>query len=45
VRGLHTDHHDDPAHQRVWRRCEALPGKAATTSFQAEADACRHEAE
>jgi hypothetical protein len=45
LRGPHTDHHDDPAHQRARRRYDALLRKAASTTFPAEADACRLKAE
>ena len=45
IRAPHTAHHDDPAHQRAWRRYDALLRKAASTTFPAEADACRVKAE
>jgi hypothetical protein len=45
VRAPHTDHHDQAAHERAWRRYEALLRKAASTTFPAEADACRGKAE
>ncbi len=45
VRGPHTYHHDDAAHQRAWRRYEGLRAKAASTSFPHEADACRAKAD
>ncbi len=45
VRGPHTYHHDDAAHQRAWRRYEGLRAKAASTSSPHEADACRAKAD
>jgi len=45
VRGVHSFHHDDPAHDRARRRYEALHRKAASTTFTPEADACRAKAE
>jgi len=45
TRAPHTDHHDDAAHQRAWRRYDALLRKAASTTFPAEADACHRKAE
>jgi hypothetical protein len=45
VRGPHTFHHDDQAHQRADRRYEGLRAKAASTSFPEEAAACRTKAE
>jgi hypothetical protein len=45
VRGPHTAHHDQAAHERAWRRYQALGRKAASTTFPAEADACRVKAE
>jgi hypothetical protein len=45
VRGPHTYHHDDTAHQRARRRYEGLRAKAAGTSFPNEADACRAKAD
>jgi hypothetical protein len=45
VRGPHTYHHDDAAHQRAWRRYEGLRAKAASTSYPHEADACRAKAD
>ncbi len=44
-RGPHTTHHDDAAHERARRRCEALRRKAAGTSFEHEAEACQAKAE
>ncbi len=45
VRGPHTYHHDDQAHQRARRRYEGLRAKAAGTGFPHEADACRAKAD
>ncbi len=45
VRGPHTYHHDDQAHQRARRRYEGLRAKAASTSYAHEADACRAKAD
>jgi Protein of unknown function (DUF2786) len=45
IRGPHTFHHDDAAHQRARRRYEGLRAKAASTSFPHEADACRAKAD
>jgi hypothetical protein len=45
VRGPHTYHHDDTAHQRARCRYEGLRAKAAGTSFPNEADACRAKAD
>jgi hypothetical protein len=45
IRGPHTHHHDDAAHQRARRRWEGLHAKAASTSFPHEADACRAKAD
>jgi len=45
MRGPHTYHHDDAAHQRARRRWEGLHAKAASTSFPHEANACRAKAE
>jgi len=45
MRGPHTYHHDDAAHQRAGRRWEGLHAKAASTSFPHEADACRAKAD
>ncbi len=45
MRGPHTYHHDDAAHQRAWRRYKGLRAKAASTSFPHEADACRAKAD
>ncbi len=45
LRGPHTYHHDDAAHQRARRRYEGLRAKAASTSFPHEADACRAKAD
>jgi hypothetical protein len=45
VRGPHTYHHDDAAHQRAWRRYEGLRAKATSTSFPHEADACHAKAD
>jgi hypothetical protein len=45
VRGPHTFHHDDQAHQRARRRYEGLRAKAASTSYPHEADACRMKAD
>jgi hypothetical protein len=41
----HTFHHDQAAHERAWRRYEALLRKAAGTTFEHEAGACRAKAE
>jgi hypothetical protein len=41
----HTFHHDQAAHERAWRRYQALLAKAASTSFEHEAAACRAKAE
>jgi hypothetical protein len=45
VRGPHTFHHDDAAHQRARRRHEGLRAKAASTSYPHEADACHAKAD
>jgi hypothetical protein len=45
IRGPHTYHHDDAAHQRARRRYEGLRAKATSTSFPHEADACRAKAD
>jgi Protein of unknown function (DUF2786) len=45
IRGVHSFHHDNAAHDRARRRFEALHRKAASTTFTAEADACREKAE
>jgi hypothetical protein len=45
IRGPHTYHHDDQAHQRARRRYEGLRAKAASTSYPHEADACHAKAE
>jgi hypothetical protein len=45
MRGPHTYHHDDAAHQRARRRYEGLRAKAASTSYPHEADACRAKAD
>jgi len=41
----HSFHHDQAAHDRAWRRYEALLRKAAGTPFEPEAAACRAKAE
>ena len=45
VRGPHTFHHDDQAHQRARRRYDGLKAKAASTSYPHEADACHAKAD
>jgi hypothetical protein len=45
MRGPHTFHHDDAAHQRARRRYEGLHAEAASTSFPEEAAAYRMKAE
>ena len=45
LRGAHTVHHDDAAHQRARRRYEGLRAKAASTGFPHEATACHAKAE
>jgi hypothetical protein len=45
IRGPHTYHHDDTAHQRARRRYDGLKAKAAGTSYPHEADACRAKAD
>jgi hypothetical protein len=45
IRGPHTYHHDDQAHQRARRRYDSLRAKAASTSFPHEADACHAKAD
>ncbi len=45
LRGPHTYHHDDAAHQRARRRYEGLRAKAAGTGYPHEADACRAKAD
>jgi hypothetical protein len=45
TRGPHTFHHDNDAHERAWRRYEALRRKAASTTFPEEAAACQAKAE
>src|SRR6266540_1199959 len=44
-RAEHTVHHDQAAHERARRRCEALLRKAAGTPFEHEAAACRAKAD
>jgi hypothetical protein len=44
-RAEHTVHHDQAAHERAHRRCDALLRKAAGTTFEHEAAACRAKAE
>jgi hypothetical protein len=41
----HTFHHDQAAHERAWRRYQALLAKAASTTFEHEAAACRTKAQ
>jgi hypothetical protein len=45
LRAAHTVHHDQAAHERARRRCDALLRKAAATTFEAEAAACRAKAQ
>jgi hypothetical protein len=45
IRGPHTFHHDDAAHQRARRRYDGLRAKAASTSYPHEADACHAKAD
>jgi hypothetical protein len=45
LRARHTVHHDQAAHERARRRCDALLRKAAATTFEAEAAACRAKAQ
>ncbi len=45
MRGPHTYHHDDAAHDRARRRYEGLRAKAASTSYPHEADACHAKAD
>jgi Protein of unknown function (DUF2786) len=45
LRARHTVHHDQAAHQRARRRHDALLRKAAATTFEHEAAACRAKAE
>jgi hypothetical protein len=45
LRARHTVHHDQAAHQRAQRRHDALLRKAAATTFEHEAAACRAKAE
>jgi Protein of unknown function (DUF2786) len=44
LRARHTVHHDQAAHQRARRRHDVLLRKAAATTFQHEAEACRAKA-
>jgi hypothetical protein len=44
LRARHTVHHDQAAHQRARRRHDALLRKAAATTFEHEAAACRTKA-
>jgi Protein of unknown function (DUF2786) len=44
LRARHTVHHDQAAHQRARRRHDALLRKAAATTFEHEAAACRAKA-
>jgi hypothetical protein len=44
LRGRHTVHHDQAAHQRARRRHDALLRKAAATTFEHEAAACHAKA-
>jgi Protein of unknown function (DUF2786) len=44
-RAEHTVHHDQAAHERARRRCEALLRKADGTPFEPEAAACRAKAD
>jgi hypothetical protein len=45
LRAAHAVHHDQAAHERARRRYEALLRKAAGTTFEPEAAACRAKAE
>jgi hypothetical protein len=45
LRARHTVHHDQAAHQRAQRRYDALLRKAAATTFEHEATACRAKAQ
>jgi hypothetical protein len=45
LRGPHTHHHDDAAHDRARRRYDGLRAKAASTNYPHEADACLAKAE
>jgi hypothetical protein len=45
LRGPHTFHHDDQAHQRARRRYDGLRAKAASTSYPHEANACHAKAD
>jgi hypothetical protein len=45
LRARHTVHHDQAAHHRARRRYDALLRKAAATTFEHEAAACRAKAE
>jgi hypothetical protein len=44
LRAWHTVHHDQAAHQRARRRHDALLRKAAATTFEHGAAACRAKA-
>ena len=45
LRARHTVHHDQAAHLRAQRRYDALLRKAAATTFEHEATACRAKAQ